>query len=93
MPYSIKGIKHKIGAMQTTRLVAFEGYGLRCASPARHLISPLQGASNCFTPEIIPIRFAIAIPPRTMTRMMATGVSHARRFVCSEDAPVMNGEA
>jgi hypothetical protein len=39
------------------------------------------------------MRFAIAIPPRTITRMMATGVNHARRLVCNEVAPVMKGEA
>src|ERR1700727_965114 len=39
------------------------------------------------------IRFAIAIPPSTITRMMATGVSQASMLVCSELAPVMNGEA
>src|SRR6202044_3969475 len=50
-------------------------------------------------PKIAPIhhpqdiRFAIAIPPRTITRMMATGVNQARRLVCNAVAPVMNGEA
>src|SRR5580698_3481849 len=39
------------------------------------------------------IRFAIAMPPSTITRMMATGVSQASMLVCSELAPVMNGEA
>src|SRR5258708_39831288 len=38
-------------------------------------------------------RFAIAMPPSTMTRMMATGVSHARMLVCKELAPVMKGDA
>jgi hypothetical protein len=38
------------------------------------------------------IRFAIAIPPSTITRMMATGVSQASMFVCSDVAPVMNGD-
>ena len=32
------------------------------------------------------------MPPRTMTKMIATGVSHAKMFVCSALAPVMNGE-
>ncbi len=42
------------------------------------------------TPKIAPrhqphdIRFAIAMPPNTMIKMMATGVSHARILVCSE---------
>jgi hypothetical protein len=39
------------------------------------------------------IRFAIAMAPKTMTRMMATGVSQAKIFVCSALAPVKNGEA
>src|SRR6266404_1419489 len=39
------------------------------------------------------IRFAIAMPPNTMIKMMATGVSHARILVCSEVAPVRNGDA
>src|ERR1700733_4823553 len=39
------------------------------------------------------IRFAIAMPPSTITRMMATGVSHARMLVCRELAPVRKGEA
>src|SRR6266853_2234619 len=39
------------------------------------------------------IRFAIAMAPRTMTRMTATGVSHARRLVSSAVAPVRKGEA
>src|SRR5258707_1479659 len=50
-------------------------------------------------PKIAPIhhphdiRFAMAMPPSTITRMMATGVSHARMLVCKELAPVMKGEA
>ena len=39
------------------------------------------------------IRFAMAIPPNTMTKMMATGVSHARMLVCKDVAPVMKGDA
>src|ERR1700729_1424779 len=39
------------------------------------------------------IRFAIAMPPKTMMRITATGVSHARMFDCREFAPVKNGEA
>src|SRR5205823_5023850 len=39
------------------------------------------------------MRFAIAMAPRTMTRMTATGVSHARRLVSSAVAPVRKGEA
>jgi len=39
------------------------------------------------------IRFAIAMAPKTMIKMMATGVSHARILVCSEFAPVRNGDA
>src|SRR5690606_33064 len=39
------------------------------------------------------IRFAMAIAPSTMTRMIAIGVSHARMFACSDVAPVRNGEA
>src|ERR1700742_734035 len=38
------------------------------------------------------IRFAIAMPPSTMTKMIATGVSQASRFDCNELAPVKNGE-
>jgi len=38
-------------------------------------------------------RFAIAIAPSAITRMMAIGVSHARILFCREAAPVMNGEA
>jgi hypothetical protein len=37
-------------------------------------------------------RFAIAIAPRAITRMMAMGVSQASRLVCNAVAPVMNGE-
>src|SRR5580765_391038 len=37
-------------------------------------------------------RFAIAMAPRTITRITAMGVSHARMFVCSDVAPVRNGE-
>jgi hypothetical protein len=49
-------------------------------------------------PKIAPIhhahdiRFAIAIPPSAMMRMIATGVSHAKMFVCRDVAPVINGE-
>src|SRR5437763_1219333 len=39
------------------------------------------------------MRLAIAMPPSTMTRITATGVSHARILVCRAVAPVMNGEA
>jgi hypothetical protein len=39
------------------------------------------------------IRLAIAMPPSTMMRMMATGVSHARMLVWSELAPVKKGDA
>src|SRR5215469_7643000 len=38
------------------------------------------------------IRFAIAMPPSTMTRMTAMGVNQARMFDCSAVAPVRNGE-
>ena len=38
------------------------------------------------------IRFAIAMPPSTMTRMMAMGVSQARMFDWSAVAPVRNGD-
>ena len=38
------------------------------------------------------IRFAIAMPPSTMTRMMAMGVSQARMLVCRAVAPVMKGD-
>src|SRR6266446_1756250 len=37
-------------------------------------------------------RLAIAMAPSTITRMTAMGVNHARMFVCSAVAPVMNGE-
>jgi hypothetical protein len=57
------------------------------------------GAPNPMAiPKIAPIhhpqdiRFAIAMPPSTITRMMATGVSHARMLDCSAVAPVMKGE-
>src|SRR3984893_18178578 len=57
------------------------------------------GAPNAIAiPRIAPmhhphdIRFAIAMAPSTITRMTAMGVSHARMFVCSAVAPVMNGE-
>jgi hypothetical protein len=39
------------------------------------------------------MRFAIAIAPNTMMRMIATGVSQARMFVCSAVAPVRKGDA
>jgi hypothetical protein len=39
------------------------------------------------------IRFAIARPPSTMTKIIATGVSQASKFVCSALAPVRKGEA
>src|SRR5690349_11259369 len=58
------------------------------------------GAPNAIAmPRIAPmhqphdIRFAMAIPPNTMIRMMATGVSQARRLVCKAVAPVMKGDA
>ena len=58
------------------------------------------GAPNAIAiPMIAPmhqpqdIRLAIAMPPNTMMRMTATGVSQARMLVCSELAPVKNGEA
>src|ERR1700733_4039449 len=58
------------------------------------------GAPNAIAiPKIAPrhhphdIRFAIAMPPRTMIKMIAIGVSHAKTFVCSALAPVMKGEA
>ena len=38
------------------------------------------------------IRLAIAIPPNTITKIMAIGVSHARMLVCRAFAPVRNGE-
>jgi hypothetical protein len=38
------------------------------------------------------IRFAIAIAPSTMTRIIAIGVSQAMILVCSAFAPVMKGE-
>jgi hypothetical protein len=49
-------------------------------------------------PKIAPIhhphemRFAMAMPPNTMTRMIAIGVSHARMFVSRAVAPVRNGD-
>ena len=39
------------------------------------------------------IRFAIARPPRTMTKMIATGVSQAKMFAWSDVAPERKGEA
>jgi hypothetical protein len=44
-------------------------------------------------PQFSIIRFAIAMAPRAMTRITATGVSHARIFVCNAVAPVKKGEA
>src|SRR5437764_5372892 len=38
------------------------------------------------------IRLAIAMAPSAITRMMAIGVSQARRLVCRAVAPVRNGE-
>src|SRR5487761_509378 len=38
-------------------------------------------------------RLAMAMPPSTITRMMAIGVSHARMFVSRAVAPVRNGDA
>src|SRR2546430_13222090 len=49
-------------------------------------------------PRIAPIhqpqdmRLAIAMAPSAITRMMAIGVSQARRLVCRAVAPVRNGE-
>src|SRR5271168_4064154 len=58
------------------------------------------GAPNAIAiPRIAPrhhphdIRFAIAMPPRTMIKMIAIGVSQARMLVCRALAPVMKGEA
>jgi hypothetical protein len=39
------------------------------------------------------MRFAIAMPPSTITRMIAIGVSQARMFVWREFAPVKKGDA
>src|SRR5262249_41381453 len=39
------------------------------------------------------MRFAMAMAPSTMTRMMAMGVSQARMFASRAVAPVMNGDA
>ncbi|MEJ0004825.1 MAG: hypothetical protein WDM77_00105 [Steroidobacteraceae bacterium] len=39
------------------------------------------------------ILLAIAIPPKTITKMTAMGVIHARMLVCREVAPVMNGDS
>src|SRR6185437_11123850 len=38
------------------------------------------------------IRFAMAMAPSAMIKMIAMGVSHARMFVWRAVAPVMNGE-
>jgi hypothetical protein len=38
------------------------------------------------------IRFAIAMPPRTITKMIATGVNQAKMFDWREVAPVRKGE-
>src|ERR1700693_2596253 len=38
------------------------------------------------------IRFAIAIPPRTMIKITAIGVSHAMMLLCRAVAPVRKGE-
>ncbi len=58
------------------------------------------GAPNAIAmPKIAPmhhphdIRLAIAIPPRIITRIIATGVSQARMLVCRDEAPVKNGDA
>jgi hypothetical protein len=39
------------------------------------------------------MRLAIAMAPKTITKITATGVSHARMFVCSAEAPVIKGDA
>ena len=38
------------------------------------------------------IRFAMAMAPKTITRMIAMGVSQSRMFVSRAVAPVMKGE-
>ena len=38
------------------------------------------------------IRLVMAMSPSTITRMTAIGVAQARILVCSDVAPVMNGE-
>src|SRR3984885_10139825 len=38
------------------------------------------------------IRFAMAIAPSAMTKMMAIGVNQASKLLCRAVAPVMNGE-
>src|SRR5436853_346608 len=66
---------------------------------------PRTQATICGAPKAIAIpriaprhhpqdmRFAIAMAPRTMTRMIAIGVNHARMLVCRAVAPVMKGDA
>src|SRR5262249_55925595 len=60
----------------------------------------IWGAPNAIAiPKMAPIhhpqeiRLAIAMPPSTMTRMIATGVSHSRMFSWREVTPVRNGDA
>jgi len=51
------------------------------------------------TPRMVPMhhpqesRFAIAMAPSTITKMMAMGVSQATMLACKAVAPVINGDA
>src|SRR6266446_4820588 len=67
--------------------------------------SPRTQATICGAPKEIAMpkiaathqpqemRFAMAMAPSTMMRMIAMGVSQARMFVCSAVAPVRKGDA
>src|SRR6185312_1877102 len=84
--------------------VASLGVGWFMAAPYTPNI-PRTHATICGAPNAIAMprmaprhhpqesRLAIAMPPSTMMRMMATGVSQARMFACSAVAPVRKGDA
>jgi hypothetical protein len=62
------------------------GHNLRCAESDAN-------SQNRARHHPHDIRFAIAIPPSTITRMMATGVSQAKDVGLKAVAPVINGDA
>jgi hypothetical protein len=97
---------HLIGGRVTaTKSTSAVNPALRSLTAVYTPKSPRTQVTICGAPKAIAIpkiaamhhaqeiRFAIAMAPKTMTRIMATGVSQARMFVCSAFAPVKNGEA
>jgi hypothetical protein len=75
-PRSVDIFKRALIPDRTRTGVSAERYGLQLAYFVDHSA----------------IRLAIAIPPSTIIRMIAIGVSQARMFDWSAVAPVRNGE-